>query len=82
MSVETKEKAVMEMKKSFNEKAIFINLTDNETKLMNNVLRFSSYPTHFILAPGSNVIATQIGRLSQNEENNAKIADKIRNLIK
>lgn len=53
LSVSTPEVEVDKARKMMGDRATFLNLTDNEARLMNNVFGFSSYPSHFLLGPGS-----------------------------
>ncbi len=53
LSVSTPEAEVDKARKMMGDRATFVNLTDNEARLMNNVFGFSSYPSHFLMGPGS-----------------------------
>lgn len=53
LSAFTTDSEVEKAQKMMGDRAHFLNLTDNEVRLMNNILGFSSYPSHFLLAPGS-----------------------------
>ena len=59
-SVDTKDDAVAQQNKKLGNQAIFINLTDNEARLMNNVFGFSSYPSHFMVGPGNKLLDVKI----------------------
>ena len=48
-AVETSEERALEVKTKYGINAPFIVLTDNEARILNDVLQFSSYPSHFII---------------------------------
>ncbi len=48
-AVETPDSTVQKIKMKYSIDAQFIVLSDIETKIMNNVLQFTSYPSHFII---------------------------------
>ena len=52
LAVETSEEKSAAVKKKFKIDAPFIVLNDNETRILNNILQFHSYPSHFIIGPG------------------------------
>lgn len=56
LAVDTKEEKMNEIKRNYGVNAEFILLTDNDVKIFNNVLQFSSYPSHFILDPAGSVV--------------------------
>jgi thiol-disulfide isomerase/thioredoxin len=51
LAVETSEEKALEIKNKYGIDAPFIVLTDNETRILNHVLEFSSYPSHYIISP-------------------------------
>lgn len=53
LSVGTPDSEVEKARTMIGERGRFVNLTDNEARLMNNVFGFNSYPSHFLLGPGS-----------------------------
>ena len=54
-AVETSEQKAIEIKNKYGIDAVFIVLSNNEVRIMNNVLGFSSYPSHFIIGAGGMV---------------------------
>ena len=82
MSTETKEEKVNEIKKLFAGKARFINLTDNETRLLNNVFGFSSYPSHFLLGPGSRLLEMKVGSIASDSGVRKEVIQKLKESIK
>jgi hypothetical protein len=75
--VETKEEKIQEVKNKYKINGEFISLNGNETKILNNVLQFSSYPSHFILDPTGNIVNNKIGPLSFG----GNIVEQIRNTM-
>lgn len=57
LAVDTKEEKMIDVKRKYGINAEFILLADNDVKIFNNVLQFSSYPSHFILDPLGKVVA-------------------------
>jgi thiol-disulfide isomerase/thioredoxin len=55
LGVETSEEKSAEVKKKFNIDAPFIVLNNNEIRILNNILQFHSYPSHFIIGPNGMV---------------------------
>ncbi len=69
----------MEVKKKYSIDAPFIVLTDNEARILNHVLEFSSYPSHFIIGPDGYLRKRlSIGLVSGNELSKAAL-DEIKN---
>lgn len=54
-AVETTEEKSTEIKNKYGINGRFVVLTNNEIRILNNVLRFSSYPSHFIIGHGGMV---------------------------
>jgi thiol-disulfide isomerase/thioredoxin len=63
MAADTPQEKVDKMKSTFPNDAEFINLTSNELKILNNAFDFHSYPSHFLLSPGSNTANLKIGSI-------------------
>jgi thiol-disulfide isomerase/thioredoxin len=78
LAVDTKEKDINEVKRKYPMNADFISLTGDETKILNNVLQFSSYPKHFIIDPSGKLVNNSISQLSSNI---SKIVEQIENTI-
>lgn len=79
LAVETPEEKAMEVKKKYSIAAPFIVLTDNEARILNHVLEFSSYPSHFIISPDGYLRKRlSIGLVSGNELSKAAL-DEIKN---
>ncbi len=77
LAVETKEEMIQEVKTKYKINGEFISLNGNETKILNNVLQFSSYPSHFMLDPTGNIVYKKIGSLSSGKD----IVEQIRNTM-
>jgi thiol-disulfide isomerase/thioredoxin len=77
LAVETKEEKIQEVKTKYKINGEFISLNGNEAKILNNVLQFSSYPSHFMLDPTGNIVNNKIGQLSFGGD----IAEQIRNTM-
>jgi thiol-disulfide isomerase/thioredoxin len=78
-AVETPEDKAMEVKKKYGIDAPFIVLTDNEARILNDVLQFSSYPSHFIIgADGFVKRRLTTGLVSGNELSKVAL-DEIKN---
>lgn len=64
LSAETKDEKVNEVKSKFPSTAHFLNLTDNETRLLANVFRFNSYPAHFMLDKEGKTLDLRLGGIA------------------
>ena len=62
LAVSTNEKAATEVKEKNQIDGEFVILDDNETHLLNNILQFNNYPSHFLIAPNSIVIKRDFSR--------------------
>ena len=82
MAVETKNEKVNEVIKLFNGNVVSINLTDNETRLMNNVFSFSSYPAHFMLGPENKLLDFALWTYCKYQWTNPQAIPKIRHSVK
>ena len=58
---------MLETQKKHSIPATFINLDKNATDIANEVFRFSSYPSHFILDPEGNLITGNIRSLNKED---------------
>lgn len=56
VAVDTEQQAIEEIKNKYQIKGEFISLNGNEKAILNKVLKFSSYPRHFILDPSGTTI--------------------------
>lgn len=63
--VKTKEQSVQRVKDKYNIDGDFINLTNDETAILNNVFRFYSYPSHFLVNSGGNVVGSHVKRADE-----------------
>jgi thiol-disulfide isomerase/thioredoxin len=78
-SVLTTEESMLNVRKKYNIKADFINLTKDEVAVMNNVFGFYGYPSHFIMDNTDRVISNSIiNNLSESGlDQNIKLIDKL-----
>lgn len=75
-AVETPEEKAIEVKTKYGIDAPFIVLSDNEARILNHVLEFSSYPSHFIIGPdGFLRKRLSIGLVSGNELSKAALEE-------
>lgn len=81
LAVETKEEKITETKSKYGINADFISLNDNETKILNNVLSFSSYPSHFIIDNKGNLVNNSITGIGSGGQLNMYAVDKIEKAI-
>ena len=78
LAAETKDEKVAEVKAKFPSSAHFLNLSDNETRLLANVFRFNSYPAHFMLDAEGKTVDLRLGGIA-NANGLSKFAiDRIR----
>lgn len=76
LAVDTKEEKIQEVKTKYKINGEFISLNGNETKILNNVLKFSSYPSHFMLDPTGTLVNNKIGHL-----NSYNMVEQIKNTM-
>ena len=81
MSADTPQEKVDKMKESFPADAEFINLSSNETKILNNAFGFHSYPSHFLLAPGSITANMKLGGILSGDVLGAHAQKRIREAV-
>lgn len=77
----SEESDVLKVKDKFKIVADFLVLTDNEVKIMNNVLQFNSYPSHFFISPKGIVVENNVGRITSGGYLNQIVVDKINRLL-
>lgn len=77
----SEENKVQEIKEKLKIDAEFIVLKDNETKVLNNIFKFHSYPSHFLISPKGFVIENIGGRIFDGENLNQRLVDKIKNIL-
>jgi thiol-disulfide isomerase/thioredoxin len=82
LSAETKDEKVEEVKTKFPPSAHFLNLTDNETRLLTNVFRFNSYPSHFMLDGEGKTLDLRLGGIANTNGLNKFAIDRIRQKTK
>lgn len=63
-SVSTSQKSMLAVKNKFGIKADFINLNNDETAIMNNILDFHSYPAHFLVNKTGEVLTNKFSQIS------------------
>lgn len=56
LSCQTSDADAKQTKEKFGINATFINLSDDEIQVLNQIIGFTSYPSHFVLAPGGMLI--------------------------
>ena len=61
--------------------AEFISLNGNETKILNNVLSFSSYPSHFIIDANGTLVNNNIVGIGSDGQLSKDAIDKIEAVI-
>lgn len=81
MSADTPQEKVDKMKETFPADAEFINLSSNETKILNNAFGFHSYPSHFLLAPGSITANMKLGGILSGDVLGAHAQKRIREAV-
>jgi thiol-disulfide isomerase/thioredoxin len=77
-AVETSEKKAFELKNKYSIEGKFIVLSDNETKILNNVLQFHSYPSHFLIELNSLVVGNDFDGIFSGDNLNEEAVEKIR----
>lgn len=82
MAADTPQEKVDQEKAKFPSDAAFINLNSNELKILNNVFNFHSYPSHFLLAPGTLTADLKMGSIKSGDKLGAHAEKKIRELVK
>ena len=80
-AVETAEEKATAIKNKYGINARFITLNDNEAKIMNNVLQFTSYPSHFVLRPDGFVVDNSIAGIVSGNELDKNTIDRIRKYL-
>ena len=78
LAAETKDEKVADVKSKFPPSAHFLNLTDNETRLLTNVFRFSSYPSHFMLDGEGKTVDLRLGGIANTNGLNKFALERIR----
>lgn len=66
-SVHTKDESVKRIKEKYQIKADFINLTNDEVAIVNNVFEFHSYPSHFVVNSQGDVVSNRTKRVEDIE---------------
>ena len=69
LSSQTSEADAKQTKKKFGINASFINLSDDEINVLNQVFGFTSYPSHFVLAPGGMLLGRYDGSVASAARN-------------
>jgi len=80
-AIETPDEKATAIKNKYGIDAKFITLNNNEARIMNNVLQFSSYPGHFIVRPNSILVDNGIYGITSGDELNKNIIDKIQKYL-
>lgn len=65
LSAHTTTQSMLAVKAKFGIDAEFVNLTNNEVAVLNNALEFHSYPSHFIINAGGDVISNSARSVEQ-----------------
>lgn len=78
LAAETKDEKVADVKSKFPPSAHFLNLTDNEIRLLTNVFRFNSYPAHFMLDTEGNTMDLRLGGIANTNGLSKFAIDRIR----
>ena len=64
-SVKTKEQSVQRVKEKYKINGDFINLTNDEAAILNNVFKFHSYPSHFVVNSEGYVVGSHVKRVEE-----------------
>jgi thiol-disulfide isomerase/thioredoxin len=81
LAVDTKEEKIKEVKARYQIKGEFISLNNNETGIFNNVLQFSSYPSHFMLDPPAFLMKNKFDNISSGGQLNELTVQQIENAM-
>jgi thiol-disulfide isomerase/thioredoxin len=77
----SEENKVQEIKEKLKIDAQFIVLKDNDIKALNNILKFHSYPSHFLISPKGFVLKNIDERIFIGENLNQSLVDKIKSIL-
>jgi thiol-disulfide isomerase/thioredoxin len=80
-AVGTDERQMQEIKAKFNIDGEFVCLNGNDSKIFNNVLEFSSYPSHFIISPSGLLVNNSIGGLNSGADVIKRVEDQITRVV-
>lgn len=64
-SVKTKEQRVQRVKEKYKINGDFINLTNDEAAILNNVFKFHSYPSYFVVNSEGYVVGSHVKRVEE-----------------
>jgi hypothetical protein len=81
IGADNEEEKVRRVKEKYNIQGDVIVLNDNGFQLLQKVLGFSSYPTHFLLAPSGIVINNRVSFISGDAIHSPSV-DKIKKQIR
>jgi thiol-disulfide isomerase/thioredoxin len=81
-AVETPAEKISSTEANFPKHVDFISLNPAEVKILNNLLQFNSYPSHFILAPGCHVVDRPTMKISSGNDLNQHALNEIRKSLK
>jgi thiol-disulfide isomerase/thioredoxin len=80
MTTYTTTQSMLAIKNKYDIKAEFINLNKDEVAIMNNVLSFHSYPSHFMVNKQGMVVSNAMGSIS-NQAGLEAVTDKLNHLL-
>lgn len=80
-AVETSEEKAKEVKNKYNIQGKFITLSNNEVKILNNVMHFSWVPYHVILDTTGTVVAKRAGNVWMVKKQNDRDANILKGLL-
>lgn len=81
MSVETALKEMQEIQKKHGIKGRFLQLSQNETKILSNAFGFNSYPSHFLVDPRGMLIRNDLPHIAMGTNINSALVDELQNII-
>jgi thiol-disulfide isomerase/thioredoxin len=81
LAVETDKQKIQETKEKYHIDGRFISLNDNDTRMLNNILQFSSYPAHFLIDPNGMLVNNALDRLDSGGGLNGQVVYQIKQTI-